>query len=93
MAVLNVHLNELLSILLASEGLRPQDMTAVQIRDTVALKLSALNPELSNRMFRLDEWQTDALGDFVTDAHALAQSWESAPATLDTGGKGDTRVE
>lgn len=93
MAVLNVHLNELLSILLASEGLRPQDMTAVQIRDAVAVKLSGLNPELSNRMFRLDEWQTDRLGDFVTDAHALARSWESTTPTLDTGGKADTRVE
>jgi hypothetical protein len=65
----------------------------VQIRDAIAVRLGGLNPELANRMFRLDEWQTDALADFVTDAHALAQSWESAPPTVDAGGKADTRVE
>jgi len=93
MAALNVHLNELLTVLLASEGLRPQDMTSVQIRDTIAVRLSGLNIELANRLFRLDDWQTDALGEFVTEAHALAQSWENAP-TLDTSsGKDETRVE
>lgn len=92
MTALNVHLNELLTILLASEGLRPQDMTPVQIRDAIAMRLIGMNLELSNRLFHFDDWQTDALGEFVTDAHALAQSWETAQ-TLAGGGKEETRVE
>jgi hypothetical protein len=90
MAALNIHLNELLAILLASEGVPLQNMTAVQVRDAIAERLAGLNPELASRMHRLDDWQTDAVAEFVADAHALSQSWKAVTLT-DAPEQGETK--
>ena len=90
MAALNMHLTELVDILEASSGLQPTTCTPAELRDQMADQLAGTNPQLAERVRQLDDWQAEALADFVADAHTLAAFWDAPTATGD--GCGDTRL-
>ena len=90
MAALNMHLAELLDILEASSGLQPAVSTPAELRDQMADQLAGSNLQLAERVRRLDDWQAEALADFVADAHTLAEFWD-IPAAFGDGG-GETRL-
>lgn len=91
MAALNIHLTELIDILEVSSGLLPAACTPAELRDQIADRLAGSNLHLAERVRQLDDWQAEALADFVADAHTLAEFWET-PATSPTEGSGDTRL-
>jgi hypothetical protein len=91
MAALNIHLTELVEILEVSSGIHPSACTAVELRDQIAQRLTDTNPLLAHRVQRLDDWQAEALHDFITDAHTLAEFWQN-PAITPGDGFGDTRL-
>ena len=76
MAALNIHLTELIEILEVSSSLMPRESTPVELRDQIAHRLTDSNPHLAQRVRQLDDWQAEALADFVADAHTLAEFWE-----------------
>ena len=79
MIALIAHLDELADVLRASAELVPADYSAADLRDTLATALAGQAPGLAARLGRLDEWLTDALAEFVADAHALAVGLEATP--------------
>ena len=91
MAALNIHLTELVEILEASSVLQPTACTPVELRDQMAERLMDTNPLLADRVRQLDDWQAEALSDFITDAHTLAGFWEN-PAITPRTGTGETRL-
>ena len=91
MAALNIHLTELVEILEASAVLQPNVCTPVELRDKMADRLTDTNPLLADRVRQLDDWQAEALSDFITDAHTLAEFWEN-PTITPRNGTGDTRL-
>jgi hypothetical protein len=91
MAALNIHLTELLDILEASSGLQPAASTPAELRHQIAVRLAVSNPQLAERVRQLDDWQAEALADFVADAHTLAEFWEN-PTPAPGDGTGETRV-
>ena len=64
--------------------------TTLQIRDQIALRLTDSNPHLAERVRQLDDWQAEALADFVADAHTLAEFWDIPTRPPD--GSGDTHL-
>jgi hypothetical protein len=74
--------DELAAVLRASADLLPADHSAAELRDTLAARLAGPAPVLARRVGGLAEWLTDALAEFVTDAHALAAGLESARGEL-----------
>jgi hypothetical protein len=91
MAALNIHLTELIEILEVSSVLMPGQSTSAEIRDQIAHRLTDSNPHLADRVRRLDDWQAEALADFVADAHTLAEFWE-IPTPSPAEGTRDTRL-
>lgn len=91
MAALNIHLTELIEILEVSSAVMPGESAPVELRDQIAHRLAESNPHLAERVRQLDDWQADALADFVADAHTLAGFWE-IPTTSRADGTGDTRL-
>jgi hypothetical protein len=79
MIALIAHLDELADVLRASADLRLADYSPADLRDTLANVLAGTSPGLAARVGRLDEWLTDALAEFVADAHALAVGLEATP--------------
>lgn len=77
MAALNIHLVELLELLEASSGLQPAALTPTELRDQIADRLAASYPQLAQRVRQLDDWQVEALADFVSDAHTLCAVWDN----------------
>ncbi|HVK12619.1 MAG TPA: hypothetical protein VM597_27970 [Gemmataceae bacterium] len=78
MIALLAHLDELADVLRASADLHPADYAPAGLRDALAAALAGPAPGLAARLGRLDEWLTDALAEFVADAHALAVGLETA---------------
>jgi hypothetical protein len=91
MAALNIHLTELLDILEVSSGLQPAVCTPAELRDQIAGRLAKGNPQLAERVRQLDDWQAEALADFVADAHTLAEFWDN-PVITPSDGTGETRI-
>ena len=81
MNALTTHLDDLCAVLRASADLRPTANTAAGLRVQLALRLDASRPDLAARVRALDDWHTEVLGDFVTDAHVVATALEHPPPT------------
>jgi hypothetical protein len=90
MAMLDTHLDELLAVLRVSAGLRLDAYAPAGLRDRLAARLAADDPNLARRVRQLDDWQAESLADFVADAHALAGALESPGGAGD--GSAETRV-
>jgi len=91
MAALRIHLTELVEILELSSGLQPAACTPAELRDQIAERLTDSNPLLADRVRQLDDWQAEALADFITDAHTLAEFWENSETTP-RNGSSETRL-
>ena len=89
MGTLRTDLDDLLAVLRAAAGLRPPP-DAPELRDVLASRLAATDPDLAERVRRLDDWHAEVLADLVADAHALAETL-AAPPPGD--GSGDTKVD
>ena len=79
MIALIAHLDELADVLRASADMQPADYSAADLRDMLAVRLVGQAPGLAHRLGLLDDWLTDALAEFVADAHALAVALETSP--------------
>ena len=90
MNALSTHLDDLLTVLRASAELRPSDHSPGQLRAVLAAALTAV-PDLSRRVARLDDWHTEALADFVVEAHILAEAFDRWPPEADRAE--DTKVD
>jgi hypothetical protein len=88
MAALNIHLTELLDVLEASSGLQPAALTPTELRDQIADRLAGSQARLAVRVRQLDDWQAEALADFVADAHTLCDFWDHPP----DGGEGSAET-
>jgi hypothetical protein len=84
---LTTHLDDLCAVLRASADLRPTTNTAASLRTQLALRLDHFRPDLAARIRGLDDWHTEVLGDFITDAHVVATALEHPPPA-----DGETRV-
>jgi len=91
MAALNIHLSELIEILEVSSALMPRESKPAELRDQIAHRLTDSNPHLAERVRQLDDWQAEALSDFVADAHTLAEFWD-IPSRPPADGSGDTHL-
>jgi hypothetical protein len=90
MNALCTHLDDLLTVLRVSAELSPSDYAPIQLRNTLAAALVAGRPELARRVARLDDWHTEALADFVVEAHVLAEAFDRWPRDADPAG--DTKI-
>ena len=87
MTALFTHLDDLLAVLRSSAEIDPHAVLPPQLREALALRL---DPELSQRVRRLDDWHTEALADFVAEAHILAEALDRWPK--ECAGDGETKV-
>ena len=74
MSALATHFDELLAVLRVSARLRPSAGPPAALRDVLADQLEGSAPDLAARVRALDPWHTDALADFVAEAHLLAKA-------------------
>jgi hypothetical protein len=90
MAVLDTYLDDLLAVLRTAAGLHPIPNAAARLRDELAGRLTRSDPDLAERVRRLDDWHAEVLADFVADAQALAATLASVPGGGDAA---DTKVD
>jgi hypothetical protein len=90
MAALHTYLDDLLAVLRTAAGLHPLPNAAARLRDELAARLAGSDPELAERVRRLDDWHAEVLADFVADAQALAATLMSVPPP--GGSDADTKV-
>jgi hypothetical protein len=90
MAVLHTYLDDLLAVLRAVASLDPVPNAGARLRDDLVDRLALSDPELADRVRRLDDWHAEVLADFVADAQALAATLASAPPP--SGSDTDTKV-
>ena len=90
MSALATHFDELICVLRASARLRPSAGTPACLRDELADQLDEPAPELAARVRALDPWHTDALADFVAEAHLLAKALGRPPVNPE---EQDTKVD
>ena len=64
----------MLAVLRVSARLRPSAGSPAALRDDLAHHLEGIAPDLAVRVRALDPWHTDALADFVAEAHLLAKA-------------------
>jgi hypothetical protein len=89
LSALATHLDDLSAVLRASAALRPAASTAATLKVQLAARLDPARPDLAARVRGLDDWHTEALADFITDAHIVATALEHPQAR---GAGDDTRV-
>jgi hypothetical protein len=89
MNALSTHLDDLLAVLRASADLEPSALSPVQLRQALVAGLNASMRDLSYRVGALDDWHTEALADFVAEAHILAEALDRWPKG---GEAGETKV-
>jgi len=75
------HLDDLCAVLRASADLRPTANTAAGLRAQIALRLDPHRSDLAARLRAMDDWHTEVLADFITDAHVVATALEHPPPT------------
>jgi hypothetical protein len=92
MNVLSTHLDDLLAVLRSSADLELAAVPPTQLRAALARELDDSWPDLADRVRRLDEWHTEALSDFVAEAHVLAEALDRWPREKDGESPGETRV-
>jgi hypothetical protein len=90
MSSLSTHLDDLLAVLRASADLSPAALTPDRVRAELANQLDRLSPRLAERVRRLDDWHTETLSEFLTEAQLLAEVLDAPPAG---GGSADTKVD
>ena len=90
MSALATHFDELLSVLRASARLRPSAGSPTSLREELARQLDESAPDLAARVRALDPWHTDALADFLAEAHLLAKALGRAPVNS---GDQETKVD
>jgi hypothetical protein len=85
MPALHTHLDDLLAVLRTAAGLHPIPNTAGRLRDELAEGLDRSDPDLAERVRRLDDWHAEVLADFVADAQAVAATLTLPPRRGDGG--------
>ncbi|HEX3148523.1 MAG TPA: hypothetical protein VHR66_10595 [Gemmataceae bacterium] len=90
MSVVTTHLDDLMFVLRASEGLHLQAETAESLRTQLAAQLNVIRPELASRIRALDDWHAEVLADFIAEALVMAAALDHPPGIRS--GADDTRV-
>ena len=90
MSVFATHLDELLIVLRASEGLHLHSERAENLRTQLASRLDHIRPELASRIRALDDWHAEVLADFIAEAFVVASALDHPPSGRS--GADDTRV-
>jgi hypothetical protein len=88
MNAVTAHLDDLLTVLKVSAGLRPVTDSLPHLRLQIANRLDLVRPDLAARVRALDEWHVEVLVDFLADATFVAEALDSGPSS----GADDTRV-
>ena len=74
---------------LAHRGRIAPSAGRADLRSQLAVRLAATDPDLADRVRRLDDWHAEVLADLVADAHALSATLAAPPGD----GSGDTKVD
>jgi hypothetical protein len=90
MPALHTYLDDLLAVLRTAAGLDPIPNAAGRLRDELADRLDRSDPDLADRVRRLDDWHAEVLADFVADAQAVAATLALPPRRGD--GSEETKV-
>jgi hypothetical protein len=79
MIALASHLDDLLAVLRVSARRGPTAGSPAQLRTEMAEALRPTDPNLADRVRRLDGWHAEALADFLAVAHVLARALDRPP--------------
>lgn len=80
MSDLDTRFEDVLAVFRAAAGLAPLVGAPIPLRDAVAARLSRTDPALAIRVRALDDWHTEALAEWVAEAHLLARAFGRRPA-------------